>query len=247
MANIWLGTSGFSYKEWKGAFYPSDLADRDMLRYYATRLNSVEIDSTFYRMPNAKTLESWKAAAPESFRFALKASQMITHRQRLKLPSEPLNYLMRVAPILGARLGLVLYQLPPFFRQDLSRLEAFLAALPRDIRSAFEFRHESWFDAAVYDLLSRHGAVLCIHDSDEGVTPMRVTGPAVYVRLRRSQYSPDQRREWQLRLRAWVESGLDVFAYIKHEDNPDAPLIALDWSEALQIGVFPAGNAPDSF
>src|SRR6516164_6667178 len=127
MARIWFGTSGFSYKEWKGKFYPEDLPNREMLHHYATRLNSVEIDSTFYRMPTASTLETWKAETLDSFRFTIKASQQITHRQRLKVPSDALDYLVGVVPTLGDRLGLMLYQLPPFFRADLPRLEAFLS------------------------------------------------------------------------------------------------------------------------
>src|SRR5262245_21932218 len=116
MARVWVGTSGFSYKEWKGAFYPSDLPDRQMLAYYASRFRAVEIDSTFYRMPSQKTLEAWSASTPEDFRFTLKATQQITHRQRLQVPSDSLTYLTSLVPTLGRRLGLVLYQLPPFFK-----------------------------------------------------------------------------------------------------------------------------------
>ena len=232
MARIWLGTSGFSYKEWKGKFYPEDLPDRSMLQAYATRLNSVEIDSTFYRMPTLKTLAAWKDATPDDFRFAIKASQQITHRQRLKVPSDALEYLMGALPALDVRLGLVLYQLPPFFRCDASRLEAFLERLPRGIRSAFEFRHESWFTPAVYALLERYNTALCIHDADDHTTPLQVTANAVYVRLRRSQYSLQQREEWRERFREWSGGGTEVFAYIKHEDNPDAPLIALEFARS---------------
>jgi uncharacterized protein YecE (DUF72 family) len=233
MAAIWMGTSGFSYKEWKGKFYPEDVPDREMLKYYATRLNSVEIDSTFYRMPTAKMLEAWTAATPENFRFTIKASQQITHRQRLKVPSDALDYLVGAVPALGVRLGLVLYQLPPFFRYDLPRLEAFLSTLPRGIRSAFEFRHDSWFTAETYSLLQRFNTALCIHDADDHTTPLTLTTDLVYVRLRRSHYDVQQRQEWQNRFREWSKTGVDVFAYIKHEDNPDAPLIALEFARGL--------------
>src|SRR5262245_49187108 len=175
MANIWLGTSGFSYKEWKDKFYPPDLPAQEMLRFYATRLNAVEIDSTFYRMPTTKTLESWTAATPDGFRFAVKASQQITHRQRLKVPSDALDYFMGAVPTLGARLGLVLFQLPPFFHADLARLDAFLSVLPRGVRTAFEFRHDSWFTPDVYAALERHNVALCIHDADDHTTPMILT------------------------------------------------------------------------
>jgi uncharacterized protein YecE (DUF72 family) len=230
MARVWVGTSGFSYKEWKGPFYPADLPDRQMLSYYASQFLTVEIDSTFYRMPSEKTLEAWHGSTSENFRFALKASQQITHRQRLKVPSDALSYWTASVSILGARLGLVLYQLPPFFKCDTSRLQAFLEALPAGQPSAFEFRHDSWFVPDVYGLLERHRIALCIHDSDEGCTPLKMTAPATYVRLRRATYTAEQREEWKSRFRNWAESGMEVFAYIKHEDNPDAPRIASEFA-----------------
>jgi len=233
MAQIWFGTSGFSYKEWRPAFYPEGLPDKQFLSYYAGRLNSVEIDYTFYRMPSAKTIEGWKAATPENFRFTVKASQQITHRQRLKVPSEALDYFLTVVPGLGERLGLILYQLPPFFKCDREKLEAFLSVLPRGTRSAFEFRHESWFTDEVYRLLRTYGIGLCIHDADDHTTPMELTAGFTYVRLRRSAYTDADRTQWRDRLRAWARDGIEVFAYIKHEDNPDAPLIALDFSARI--------------
>jgi uncharacterized protein YecE (DUF72 family) len=233
MAAIWFGTSGFSYKEWKPIFYPKELSDKQFLQYYSSRLNSVEIDYTFYRMPTAKTLEGWKAATPENFRFTLKASQQITHRQRLKVPSDALDYWLSVVPGLESRLGMVLYQLPPFFKCDVQKLETFLSVLPRGIRSAFEFRHESWFIEDIYRLLKKHDVALCIHDADDHTTPMELTSSFTYIRLRRSEYTDQQREEWQDRIRRWANEGVEVFAYIKHEDNPNAPLIALDFAQGL--------------
>lgn len=233
MTAVWFGTSGFSYKEWKPIFYPQDLPDKQFLPYYSTRLNSVEIDYTFYRMPSAKTIESWRSATPEHFRFTLKASQQITHRQRLKVPSEALDYLLSVVPGLESRLGMLLYQLPPFFKCDPQKLEMFLSVLPRGIRSAFEFRHESWFAEDVYRLLRKHNAGLCIHDADDHTTPMELTAAFTYVRLRRSEYGAEQRRQWQDRIRGWARDGIEVFAYIKHEDNPNAPLIAMEFAKGL--------------
>jgi len=241
MASVWVGTSGFSYPEWKGLFYPPELPDRQMLAYYATRFSAVEIDSTFYRIPSAKTIEAWRDATPADFRFAIKASQQITHRQRLRIPSEALTYLTSAVQPLEVRLGLVLYQLPPFLKYDLSKLQAFLEVLPSSFRSAFEFRHPSWFVPEVYQLLEHHGAVLCIHDSDEGCSPMVLTAPAVYVRLRRDHYSDEAREEWRARWRSWAASGTEVFAYIKHKDNPDAPRIALQFAEGFSN---PALNSP---
>ena len=266
MARIWFGTSGFSYKEWKPIFYPPDIPEKQFLRYYSGRLNSVEIDYTFYRIPSATTIENWKAATPETFKFTVKATQQITHRERLKTPSETAEYFLTVVRGLDSRLGMVLYQLPPFFKCDVQRLEAFLAVLPRGIAAAFEFRHESpraeaygslrdliyllihlirSFDHArvclvcplalneVYELLHKHGIGLCIHDADDHTTPMELTAPYTYIRLRRSEYTDKLRREWQDRIRAWAEAGTEVFAYIKHEDNPNAPLIALEFAKAF--------------
>jgi uncharacterized protein YecE (DUF72 family) len=233
MAAIWFGTSGFSYKEWKPIFYPQDLSDKQFLHYYSSRLNSVEIDYTFYRMPSAKTIEGWKSATPENFRFTLKASQQITHRQRLKVPSDALDYWLSVVPGLESRLGMVLYQLPPFFKCDVQKLETFLSILPRGVRSAFEFRHESWFVEDIYRLLKKYTVALCIHDADDHTTPMELTAPFTYVRLRRSEYTEEQRGEWQDRLRGWAGGGVEVFGYIKHEDNPNAPLIALDFAKGF--------------
>ena len=233
MARICFGTSGFSYKEWKPIFYPPDVPEKQFLRYYATRLNSVEIDYTFYRIPTGKTIENWKSATPSTFKFTLKASQQITHRERLKLPSEALDYFLTVISGLEDRLGIVLYQLPPFFKSDVQKLETFLTALPRGIRSAFEFRHESWFNEDTYRLLRKYAIALCIHDADDHTTPLELTAPFTYIRLRRSEYSEPLRREWQDRIRGWAETGTEVFAYIKHEDNPNAPLIALEFANGF--------------
>jgi uncharacterized protein YecE (DUF72 family) len=204
-----------------------------MLEFYASRMNSVEIDSTFYRMPQATVMETWRGAVPEDFRFAIKASRRISHRERLAVPSEALTYFLDVVSRLTDRLGLMLFQLPPFFKVDAGRLAAFLSAIPAGTPVAFEFRHDSWFNDETYSLLEKHNAALCIHDADEGVSPLRLTAKVTYVRLRRSQYSEELRREWQDRFRAWRASGTDVFAYIKHKDNPDAPRIAMEFASGL--------------
>jgi uncharacterized protein YecE (DUF72 family) len=233
MARIWFGTSGFSYKEWKPLFYPPDLREKQFLQYYASRLNSVEIDYTFYRIPSANTVEAWRSATPETFKFTLKASQQITHRERLKVPSEALDYFLTVIRGLENRLGMVLYQLPPFLKCDVQKLETFLSVLPRGITAAFEFRHDSWFNEDTYALLRKHATGLCIHDDDDHTTPLQLTAPFTYIRLRRSEYSEQLRREWQERIRGWAEAGTEVFAYIKHEDNPNAPLIAVEFAKGL--------------
>ena len=234
MAAIWFGTSGFSYKEWRPAFYPDGLSEKQFLQYYSKQLNSVEIDYTFYRMPSAKTIESWKTATPEPFKFTIKASQQITHRQRLSVPSEALGYFLTIVPGLGSRLGIVLYQLPPFFKCDTQKLEMFLSVLPRGVPAAFEFRHDSWFIDDVYELLQKYRVALCIHDADDHTTPIKLTAGFTYVRLRRSVYDSGQKQEWQDRIRGWARDGIEVFAYIKHENNTNAPLIALEFAKDLK-------------
>ena len=234
MARAYVGTSGFSYPEWRGIFYPEKMASDEFLGFYAGRLNGVEIDRTFYRMPNRATLENWKAATPPGFKFALKASQKITHFERLKLPSEPLDYLLGVLPLLDDRLGVLLYQLPPSLKLNLERLETFLAnCRPAEIPAAFEFRHESWFVDPVYRLLEKHRAALCICDDEDATSPIELTAPFTYVRLRRDEYAPEARALWRSRFAEWTQSGVDVFAFIKHEEQPDSPVLAQSFAEGL--------------
>lgn len=223
MAGLWVGTSGFSYPEWRPAFYPDGLPARNFLRHYATRLNSVEIDSAFYRMPLPATLETWRNAVGDAFRICLKAPRRITHVERLRLPSPTLDLLLERLPLLGSRLGPVLVQLPPNFRSDFARLDAFLAVLARNARAAVEFRHPSWFVPETYDVLRAHACALCVADTDEGTSPIELTAPFVYLRLRRSSFDP---APWRRRMRLWQADGLDVHAYVKHRDNPRAPLVA---------------------
>jgi uncharacterized protein YecE (DUF72 family) len=216
------GASGYSYKEWKGSFYPPDLKTEDMLGYYAARLPTVEINNTFYRMPKREVLANWAGAVPEGFRFAIKASRRITHISRLKAESaaEPLGYLYRNLEALGARRGPVLFQLPPNLKKDLPRLDAFLRLLPADHGAAFEFRNETWFADDVYDALKGAGAALCLSEREDGAPPPLVeTAPWGYVRLRLETYSDDDLAQWGRRLGAtgWRE----VYAYFMHE--PTAP------------------------
>ena len=244
MARARVGTSGFSYPEWRPSFYPEKLPQDEFLAYYAARFSTVEIDRTFYRMPNAKTIDAWKAAAPEGFRFAIKASRRITHAEKLALPSQALPYLVRIVSGLGDRLGAVLFQTPPTLRCDLGRLEKFLAELPSGFPSAFEFRHDSWLTEEVYELLRRHGAGLVIHDADDHTTPLVVTARLSYLRLRKSEYSAEDLAAWRDRARAWVADGVDVYMYVKHEDNPDAPLIALELARGLDVPLNAATAGP---
>ncbi len=219
MAVLRVGTSGYSFKEWKGSFYPADLPDKQMLPYYAARLPVVEINYTFRHMPAATTLANWAAATPPDFVFVLKASQRITHIQKLKDSGENVRYFMTTAETLGPKLGPVLFQLPPYMRKDAALLGRFLEELPAPHRYAFEFRHPSWFDAEVEGLLRARGVSLCINETEEGAPEIELTAPYLYVRLRREDYTPEDIARWSEQLRAVVRGGADVYAFFKHEQE----------------------------
>ncbi len=222
---LFTGTSGFSYKEWKGSFYPEKLAATKMLGHYAQRLNSVEINNTFYRLPRPEMLEKWAAQVPPDFAFALKASRRITHMKRLKDADDPLDYLLATATAaLGPRLGPILFQLPPYLPADPERLRDFLALIPDGVRAAFEFRHKSWFGDEIHQILADHGAALVTADTGERETPIVETADFGYARLRRPGYGAVELAEWadRLRRRAWSE----VFVFFKHEDEGAGPRMA---------------------
>jgi len=228
--NLYVGTSGYSYKEWKGTFYPEDLADKQMLRFYGERFRSVEINNTFYRMPKESVLEAWAAEVPADFKFVLKASQRITHMQRLKDAGDSLSYLLRVAGVLMNRLGPLLFQLPPNLQKDAPRLREFLKLLPPDRRAAFEFRHQSWFDDEIFGLLREHKAVLCIAEAENDLDiPFISTADWGYLRLRRPDYGDDELKLWAERVRqqAWQ----DAFIFFKHEDAGKGPKMAARFLE----------------
>jgi uncharacterized protein YecE (DUF72 family) len=231
---IYAGTSGFSYKEWKGAFYPDDLPAKSFLQYYASKLPSVEINNTFYRMPRASVLEAWAEQVPEGFRFVIKASQRITHRKRLKDTQEETGYLLRNLEALGDRLGVVLYQLPPNLKLDLDRLKSFLDTLPRPERAAFEFRHQSWFTDEVYAALRAAGSALCVADTDEGDLEVDVLGTTDwgYLRLRRESYTDPELTTWIERIGA--QGWNTAYVFFKHEDDAAGPLMALRFLELAQ-------------
>ncbi len=222
MATLYAGTSGFAYPAWKPAFYPEKLPAARFLEYYAGRLNCVEINYTFRRMPSAKSLRSWIAATPPGFVFAVKAHQSITHKYRLKAEArEPVEYFLgTLRPLKDAgRLGPVLVQLPPNLKLDPARLERFLELLPGDVRFAFEFRHASWFDEATYALLRRYNAALCLSESEKLQTPEVSTADFAYRRLRRQEYDDAALARLRQRSRESVRDGRDVFLLFKHEDD----------------------------
>ena len=222
-----VGTSGYSYKEWKGAFYPEDLPDKEMLAYYGTRLSSVEINNTFYRLPKPSVLQSWAAQVPEGFRFSVKASRRITHFARLKEEArEPTEYLLSTVASLGARLGVLLFQLPPNLPKDVTRLAAFLDVLPEGTPAAFEFRHASWQDSEVHELLRARDMALVCADTDESEAdePLVATAGWGYLRLRRAAYEDADLERWADHLRAqpWTRA----FVFFKHEDEAAGPAMA---------------------
>ncbi|MFL5274776.1 MAG: DUF72 domain-containing protein [Anaeromyxobacteraceae bacterium] len=228
------GTSGFSYAAWKGKFYPEKLPARAMLAHYASRLATVEANATFYRMPTADALAAWRAQVPRGFVFALKAPRRITHVKRLRDCVALVAAFDRAAAALGPTLGPVLYQLPPTVKRDLPLLEAFLDALPPARRAAFEFRHASWHDDAVYAALSARGAALCVADTDEATTPGARTARFGYFRLRRARYTAARLRAWAAHITAqpWEEA----FVYFKHEDEARGPAFALAMAELFSPG-----------
>ena len=225
---VWVGTSGYNYPEWKGSFYPADLPAAKMLPYYAERFSTVEINATFYRMPNAKTIAGWAGAATDGFVFGLKAPKRITHDERLRDVDEPLRYFCDVIGGLGGKLGPLLFQLPPTFKQDLGRLGDLLVRVPSGFRCAFEFRHASWFSEDVYALLRTRNAALCIADTEAGTTPLVATADFGYFRLRDEGYSADELRAWGDTVRRLGAGWREAFVYFKHEESGVGPTLARD-------------------
>jgi uncharacterized protein YecE (DUF72 family) len=228
---ILAGTSGWSFKEWKGTFYPPDLPDDGMLGYFSSRFPTVEINNTFYRMPKEKVLLDWAAQVPGNFRFAVKASQRITHKGRLAGVESEMEYFLRVCSALGDRRGPTLFQLPPNMKKDLPRLAEFLKLIPRRWRAAFEFRHPTWFDDAVYDALKQHDCALCIADHDDVTTPLVATAKWGYARLHRLAYDSTALAEWagKLKSQPWEE----LFVYFKHDEGEQSGPPAVDAFIAL--------------
>ena len=225
-----IGTSGYSYAEWKGNFYPEKMAAKDMLRFYAERFPTVEINNTFYRMPKEAVLSGWAEQVPESFTFVIKASKRITHDKRLKECGELLAYLFGVTSTLGSRLGPLLFQLPPNFKKDVPRLKAFFEEMPERRRVAVEFRHASWFDDEVYETLRGQRAALCVADTgEEPVAPLVATTDWGYLRLRRENFSDKDLRDWARRIRE--QPWEDAYVFLKHEEEGKGPKLAARLTE----------------
>jgi uncharacterized protein YecE (DUF72 family) len=230
---VWVGTSGYNYPEWKGSFYPEKLPASKMLPYYAARLATVEINYTFYRTPNTKILAGWDAETPPGFRLTLKAPKRITHIARLKDCADITQYFLKTAAHLGPKLGAILFQLPPYFRKDLSVLDAFLPLLPEGTCAAFEFRHASWMDAEVFARLRERELALCVADSEKFSTPVEITAPYGYFRLRDEGYTADDIRRWAKVIEESTAACREVFVYFKHEEAGKGPEFARTLLDAL--------------
>ena len=232
---IFIGTSGFSYAEWRGFFYPEKLASKGFLPFYAACFPTTEINNTFYRIPRLALTEQWAAAVPADFRFTLKLSQRITHIKRLKEVDQEMSWFASAALGLGNKLGPLLVQLPPNFKKDFERLDTFLGKHAPRSSLVFEFRHASWFDDEVYALLRAHGAALAVVEMEAGDTlprPRLVTGPFVYMRLRKGTYTPEELAGWA----AWMQSqSVPVYCYLKHDDQ--APVLAAALVQAFTPGA----------
>jgi uncharacterized protein YecE (DUF72 family) len=230
---LFTGTSGYSYKEWQGSFYPEKIAASEMLHYYAERLPAVEINNTFYRFPKTDLLESWAEQVPDSFRFSLKASRKITHSKPLVESEEATEYLFRTVSTLGERLGVILFQLPPYFRKNLDKLKDFLELIPEDKPAAFEFRHQSWFEDDVSEALRKKGCALCVADTDGDLdTPLEATTDWGYMRLRRSDYSEKDLKEWAKRIAS--QNWERAYVFFKHEDEGAGPKLAKRFLEMTE-------------
>jgi uncharacterized protein YecE (DUF72 family) len=240
--NVRVGTSGFAFKEWKGPFYPADLKDDAMLGYYAGRYPTVEINNTFYRLPKEHVLADWAAQVRDGFAFAIKASQRITHYGRLRADSVALSleFLLRNTATLGAKLGPVLFQLPPNLQKDLDRLKGFVALLPAERRFTIEFRHESWFDEDVFAVLRAHDIALCVAESEDVRCPNVSTASWGYLRLHRQDYDDAMLEDWELRLakHAWQ----DVYVFFKHDYIDGAGPLAVERFSAM-VGTGPGVRA----
>ncbi len=226
MTHVRVGTSGWNYPEWKGSFYPGDMKPTAMLPYYAERFGTVEVNATFYRMPTPKVVEGWAGAVPPKFTFVLKAPQRITHFARLRDVDDPVRVFCDVARGLGPRVGPLLFQLPPNFKKDVSRLGDVLYMVPPDIRMAWEFRHDSWFADDVYERLRARNAALAIVEDEEATTPTLATADWGYFRLRAVDYTEARLQAWVETIRTTGAGWRDAFVFFKHEEHGTAPTLA---------------------
>jgi len=234
---LYVGTSGWSYPIWKPEFYPKDVAAKNFLKFYATKLNAVEVNYTFRSRLSEKAATGWMADVGPNFRFALKANQFITHIRRLKNVEEPLQRFLPTLQPLAAQLGPVLFQLPPNLKADVPLLRDFLALLPRNFKAAFEFRHDSWFNGQVYQALQERDAALCIALTEKLMTPEVRTASFIYFRFRQLSYTTVERRKLAERVARCVSDGLETYAFFKHEEDPRSPLNAVELLNMVRKGT----------
>lgn len=229
---IRVGTSGYSYKEWKGAFYPEKLPGSEMLRFYVTQFDTVEINNTFYRMPDEKMLASWRDDTPPGFTFSMKAPRRISHIKRLRDCEQDVVEFVRRAGTLGDKCGPLLFQLPPFMKADVALLDEFLACAPAGPRYAFEFRHDSWLNDTVYESLRKHDTMLCVAETDDLHVPLVATASVGYLRLRELHYDDERLRGWAQRIASqpWTRA----YVYFKHEDEALGPKFARRFTELCE-------------
>jgi uncharacterized protein YecE (DUF72 family) len=230
---LYVGTSGWAYAAWKPQFYPQKLAAKNFLKHYATQLNAVEVNYTFRRSLSEKAATSWATDTGSDFKFSLKANQFITHIRQLKDPATLDRFLPTLAPIAN-QLGPILFQLPPTFKADIPVLNDFFAYMPRHIKSAVEFRHESWFADQTYDVLKKHNVALCIAESESLITPEVMTAKYVYFRFRKPSYGPEDLRTLTERVEKCLKDGLETYVFFKHEEDPRSPLYAVELLETLR-------------
>ncbi len=230
MAQLFAGTSGWAYPSWKPAFYPEKLAQKKFLSHYTTQLNTVEVNFTFRQLVKETTIQNWLQDSPAHFRFGIKAHQVITHIKRLKGTQDFVaRFLSTIEPLAAAgKLGPVLFQLPPNLKADTALLQDFLAVLPRTVPAAFEFRHESWFTDATWDVLKAGNVALCVAETETRMTPDVATAPFAYYRFRKPTYTGEERQSMMDRIRQHLAEGRNVFAYFKHEETPDGALYAVE-------------------
>lgn len=233
--DFYLGTSGYDYKEWTDSFYPEDLPASRRFSYYSERFRAVEINGTFRRMPTESMLAGWSEKAPDGFRYAMKAPQLITHRKRLKEVEEPVAELFRVSRSLGEHLGPILFQLPPNLKIDLVRLEGFLSLVADGPRVTIEFRHDSWFEDEVFEALRRHGVALCVAHGEKVDAPRVATADWGYLRLRRGTYSDGELREWA----GWIgaQPWSEAWVFFMHEETASGPELGARMREVLKETV----------
>jgi uncharacterized protein YecE (DUF72 family) len=241
-ANIYIGTSGWHYKHWKGLFYPDKLPAREYMSHYLRYFQSVEINNSFYRLPSEATFSAWKGSVPDDFVFAVKASRFITHMKKLNEPEQSIARFMHAVNFLEEKLGPILFQLPPFWNLNLERLKAFLEALPRGYRYALELRNESWYNEAVYQLLEQYEIAFCIYELERHLSPMLVTAGFVYVRLHgpgnkyEGSYTEEALQAWGVKVKGWQQEGKDVYIYFDNDQFAYAAHNAIRLRELVQEG-----------